>query len=665
MPHLKRQRTHITGTVVLQPRRISTRPLQLNVVKQGFSGYARGSPPTQTNVRVRLPTLLPLKSARHVHRQQPLQTLGIKPQEGLVGIDNIVFRVIARVLVCIMLSQPVYVAMGMDISEGSEPVIETGTEVPMTSAEDVAEDTVEEVAPVEEVALSNEGGDESEEYGEESGEPLDADTEDVLPREYVEDMSNDGTDNAVIEEDGDDVASSEQVEEGVEVIPVEEVVVPTEETVLLDGVSDGTSPDVQEQGEDPDESLKANTEGVSPVENGGGVSASNEGDIVLEEGDDISTTTNDVSEESEETLALAIGALEEDVTTPVEEVDSSVPDDAYMFGKADCTIVADGEYYCISPTTPRYVEGEPRVYAEKDREGDREILYFDGTEVKRITNNSYDDFAPAYDAETKRIVWQAHIADRMRIMVHDLVKHETREITGGQQNASNPSILGDTVVWQEWVDTNWEVMMTDVGNDGASFEIERLTDNAVHDMFPRAYNGLVTWQSERDTAWEVVVYNLHTGMRHNLEKQDTTNKYENPRFVLLFDSKHDNGDVETIGYDLDTGEMMELGTRANPQPHAPITPKQEIPDVPVQTASTSMQKVKTDADEDDTDIALPFEDEDVFASSTTDTFGDGGVFASSSVEKFEEPYVEDGAEEAVLEPAPSFENTYVVELKRL
>ena len=83
--------------------------------------------------------------------------------------------------------------------------------------------------------------------------------------------------------------------------------------------------------------------------------------------------------------------------------------------------------------------------------------------------------------------------DRLQIMMYEIPTNTTRQITTSRQNSSNPSIAGDLVVWQEWIDTNWEIMMTDVNNNGQAFEIERLTDNAVHDMFPAAYEGLITW----------------------------------------------------------------------------------------------------------------------------------------------------------------------------
>jgi beta propeller repeat protein len=306
---------------------------------------------------------------------------------------------------------------------------------------------------------------------------------------------------------------------------------------------------------------------------------------------DSATTTEDVASTTEEDIAL------DDTVPIVQDAESK-----YVFGDGDCTVVAEGEFYCVATGPIRQPSGDPRVYAEKDREGDKEIFYFDGVDVARITNNGYDDFAPVFDEETKRIVWQAMVSDRLQIMVHELETNITRQITTSRHNSSNPDIAGDIVVWQEWIGTNWEVMQTNVNTDGAPFEIEQLTDNAVHDMFPQIYEGLVTWQREKGDSWEVVLFDESTEKTRTLEKDENT-KYDNPRFVLLFDSTHDNGDVETIGYDLETGDMMELGTKANRDPFIPVSPKDEVPDVPVsQNASSSQVKVAGREGDEENDL---------------------------------------------------------------
>ncbi len=75
---------------------------------------------------------------------------------------------------------------------------------------------------------------------------------------------------------------------------------------------------------------------------------------------------------------------------------------------------------------------------------------------------------------------------------------------------------------------------------------------------------------------------------------------ENPRFVLVYDTKYESGDVETRGYDLKTGEVLELAA-------VPVSLPEEIPN-PEQTgeeralvAPTPQVKSKTVSDIDSED----------------------------------------------------------------
>jgi beta propeller repeat protein len=505
-------------TVVLRSRDSSVqRPLIIGL-KQRHTAYSRGSPPdTPLPYRPRAS----ISDSRFVTTNtKTIHDNTFAKSDLLVswGIDSMLGRMVVRVLVFLLLCQPVYVAMGMEIE-------------------------VEQVSPTEEGEESINTVDSDIDSGLENAVDTEGEGDDVLGENDSEASNNEG----FVESEESDLENldDDQVEDA------------TQGDENLD-----TSDDEGAEESEDDDSLQTTEEGQGTEES-------------FQSSTDTASSTDTVASSTNETVE------------PIVQTTTS----AYTFDEGDCMLVSEGEFYCVASGPERQLmQGDESVYAEKDREGDREIYYFDGVEVIRITNNSYDDFAPMYDEETKRIVWQAMINDRLQILVHELTTNMTRQITSSRQNSSNPSILGDIVVWQEWVDTNWEIMMTDVDNDGQEFDVTRLTDNVVHDMFPAVYDDLITWQSERGSSWEVVVYDIQTQKRHTLEKSADNTKYENPRFVLLFDSKHDNGDVETIGYDLDSGEMMELGTKANPQPLSPVTPRDKVPEASISTSSTTMLK---------------------------------------------------------------------------
>jgi len=536
------------------------------------------------------------------------------------GVDSTAGRMVARVLMWLLLLQPIYVAVGAEIEE------------PTVDAADAVEEPVASEAAVAEPEPDKETSEQA------AVEITDVAAEDVpatVPNDTGEDAADevaaavesvkDPTDEPTVSDDvPDEMAATNDVENPLDAMHDDEAEV-DESALPADDQPDVPVEDANETNADTDPSANEGSADIdvgtdvppATHDEGGGGSRSSGGDEEEDVADDTAPLEDDADMFTDGTAATSTGAAAPGTASSTTEAAYATttewsiadategevrtvaqdPSSKYVFGEGDCTLVADGEFYCVSADAARITSGDPRVYAEKDREGDREIFYFDGVEVKRITNNGYDDFAPVFEEEQQRIVWQAMINDRLQIMLHELSTNTTRQVTTSRQNSSNPDIEHDAVVWQEWVDTNWEIMMTNIDNDGGAFEIERLTDNAVHDMFPQAYDGLITWQREKGTSWEVIVYDLRSGRETALKKSEDT-KYENPRFVLLFDSKHENGDVETIGYDLETGEMMELGTRAKPLPRDPVTPDDKTGDALPREAATST-KVKVGREDED------------------------------------------------------------------
>lgn len=658
------QRTN--ETIVLAARRRTGTPVQ-RVVPRARMTPVRAGIATPLNARARggvlrahAPPSLPPP-----HVPVPSMQFPQEPYDLLArcGIDSPFGRGVSRVLVFLLLFQPVYVALGAELE--NEPGL-GNVEQQVIDEEPVEADVdIEERAKTGTDVASQEQETENREQRTEGGDEFvstsgadDADSgalddkqdaadaaEEPLPEARELDATETAGDEEQDETDiGADTLSSAEVGEGA---AEQEQLAGEQDEAVGDSVSgeeetNDESADAETDtdgerggGSERDDSPSAGTDDTDTTEGTdgdveGGVTANdaeasdeteesntNEGDNEFEEAaSSLSGTAPDDGGVVSDEQALEDGGVGASAEEPEEVAEPDTPiaehntGNEYKFGEGDCTLVADGEFYCVAPTTKRFVEGDPRVYAELDREGDREIYHFDGVEVTRITNNEYDDFAPVFDEAVGAIAWQANVQDRLQVFYHDLEANATRQITTSRQNSSNPDIEGDRIVWQEWVGTNWEVFLAEVEPDG--LEIEQLTDNGLHDMFPQVYDGLVTWQREKGSSWEVIVHNLKTGEEYAVEKDEDT-KYENPRFVLLFDSKHENGDVETIGYDLDTGEMMELGTRSRPIPADPVTPKDETPEaIPREGSTPSPVKVGR-------------EDGDGAGGSGTGTGGDGGL----------------------------------------
>lgn len=303
-------------------------------------------------------------------------------------------------------------------------------------------------------------------------------------------------------------------------------------------------------------------------------------------------------------------------------------DNSYTFGRDECARVADGSFYCTEAkaTTSLF---EDRVFAGPDRDGDSEIFVeFDGV-VSQVTHNSTDDAAPFYDEISHTLVWHRLIDARYQIMSLDLDTHEEKQLTYDNFNNMQPTRHGRMTVWQGWVGNDWEIFTY----DGETFSM--ITDNSVHDIGPSLNGDFIVWQSEEVDGWKVRVFNMSTKQTSTIDDAGGAS-IENPRLMLVYDAKHENGDIETRGYDLITGKKVPLNATSSRVP-------EKIPE-PDQTGEkraliTSTQlKVKVDEEEegtttppvtndeidgdgtpstDDSDLVIPpLDDEQFFATST-------------------------------------------------
>lgn len=264
----------------------------------------------------------------------------------------------------------------------------------------------------------------------------------------------------------------------------------------------------------------------------------------------------------------------------------------YLFRENECTRLDDGAFYCLPPETASTTSVSntslPRVIVEKNG-GNKEIFFEDINGKKKITDNDFDDDAPAYDKNSNLIVWHSLIKGRMQIMLYDRNSGTIKQLTDTPYNNTDPKIHGKSVVWQGWVNNNWEIFYGNIAVE--PFLAQQITTNDQPDMFPMVSDGFITWQSFLGGSWRVFVYNLDNGQTSQIS-QPEAGKYENPRFALLFENRKENGEVETVGYDVASGKEIPInapGTKPVSQTPAPQDEKDKAVPVPASggTASTS------------------------------------------------------------------------------
>jgi hypothetical protein len=211
------------------------------------------------------------------------------------------------------------------------------------------------------------------------------------------------------------------------------------------------------------------------------------------------------------------------------------------------------------------------VFSAPDSDGDTEIFVTIAGETTQITHNTVDDAAPQYDAISDTIVWHSMQDDRFQIVRYTVSDGSVEYLTDTSYINTEPVANGDIVMWQAWIGNNWEIMLFDNG------EVMQLTDNDVHDITPQMRDGYIMWQTKFAEGWKVALYDQITQKVSYIADSDGTG-VANPRFVLVYDSTNDVGDVRTLGYDFDSGSSFILGS-------LPAEMPDEIPE-PDQTGET-------------------------------------------------------------------------------
>lgn len=457
------------------------------------------------------------------------------------------------------------------------------TEVTEVTEVTSAEPDKEEVKEVEEVTIEK-SADDPLETEESITETEPNKTEEVSKQTVVDDIEEEAevteTANATEEDVENDSSSSDNddpVEEDIEtetevIAPVTTNTDKAENDVISDdssSSSDSSNDDSNDEASTATDSVKSTTTTnfASSTED---VKASSTDDVNQESVEDIVEITEDanyeiskevVVEESKKENDSIDEDFEIDKSTSTESIDSDVPEatytvsvndaNRYQFGINDCVAVGDGSYYCSKSAIATEVTYD-RIYAAQDADGDMEIYASLGGKVTKISDNKYDDLAPSYDADSDTITWHRLINGRYQIIQYALDTAEEIQLTNGTTNSMEPSADGSYVAWQYWDGEDWEIVLF----DGSS--TTQITDNEMSDVSPSIHDGYVLWTSKNNSGEHVAkVYDIKSGSIEVIEGT-SGGSVQNPRFVLVYDTKFDNGDVITKGFDLESGSLTSL-----------------------------------------------------------------------------------------------------------
>ncbi len=330
-----------------------------------------------------------------------------------------------------------------------------------------------------------------------------------------------------------------------------------------------------------------------------------------DDGDHNSSANDGPTETADEEQATTTGEILGVATTSVLTESSTylTHDNEYVFDKTACVAVGGGTYHCSTDSGVLHTINE-QVFSERGSKGNYEIFIRTDDGVKKITDNDYEDSSPKYDEGSKRLVWQRLIDGRYHIIVYDLKDEEEHQLTSGSKNHMEPAIAGDNVVWQEWDGSDWEIVLYD------GKETKQLTDNNVQDLAPVIEDEYVVWTTVGKDEQLVYVYSLRSGAMQTITDHEG-GAIANPRFVLVYDTKFDNGDIITKGFDPETGLSSSLAATPGSSPIDDIPPPDSTGETKALIQNKSPQR--EDFSELEIDNSEP---SNANATNTSATFGD-------------------------------------------
>ncbi|MCA9363110.1 hypothetical protein KC851_02215, partial [Candidatus Kaiserbacteria bacterium] len=341
------------------------------------------------------------------------------------------------------------------------------------------------------------------------------------------------------------------------------------------------------------------------------------------------TDSNDIEEENLEEENIDEATDESDDLIDSEQIEKGVNDlvdgvvnevvtlarqlvteeNYFQFSKQSCVAVGDGTFHCSNKSVVP-VDTDNAVFADKDADGDMEI-YMRTTkgELKQLSDNDYDDTAPHLDLVSMRVVWQRMIQGRYQVISYDLETRQESQLTFSRTNNMDPKSSKEGIVWQAWDGNDWEIMFFDG-------EItDQITDNDIQDVTPVIEDGYILWSILGGEKSEARVYSLESGEIMTITGHEG-GAVANPRFVLVYDTKFDNGDVVTQGFDPETGLSAPIAAKPADLPF-------DIPESdPVGEIRALIQNKSTQKDKDVVTIKATSGDGELDLATSTATSSD-------------------------------------------
>jgi hypothetical protein len=382
----------------------------------------------------------------------------------------------------------------------------------------------------------------------------------VAPEEELPEQDVNSFPTQAVEETIDtQIDSDELVTDVVQVAPVvslsDDVQGPTSSDELLPVTSDSEASELagglSDSTQEPEEVVSSDNLATETTDSET-ITIVNDTDAANDDADEASSSDFIDKAAIETEVNDLVGSVVNEVVTLTRQMVTE--ENFYQFSRQSCVAVGDGTFHCTTKEKPT-IDPTSAVYAEKDETGDMEIYMRTGKgDVKQLTDNDFEDTSPDVDLTSMRAVWQRLIDGRYQIISYDLEERKETQLTFSRTNSMEPKVSEEGIVWQAWDGNDWEVMFFD-----GQFT-DQITDNDMQDVTPVIEDGYVLWSVLGGTTAEARVYSIKSGELMTITGHEG-GAVANPRFVLVYDTKFDNGDVVTQGFDPVTGLATPLASK--------------------------------------------------------------------------------------------------------
>ncbi len=422
---------------------------------------------------------------------------------------------------------------------------------------------------------------------------------------YAEEI-NESEDNQQIDISSDDTGSVavEDSDVEIEIDADEKDIEALEEEVILDDESESSG---QESDFSPAESSTDNatsTEGVN--DNDDNISTStelnqHESDLELVEDtslDDVVSTTSNSASTSTTTTASSTTSFEQElieddkydgVENEYQEVESSTNisnKNKYQFSSDECIVIEDGSFFCVQSSEGATELKSSSVYTDVGPKGYTDIFIRRSETAENITNSVENNSSPYYDEISNTIVFQSEHNGRNIIESYDLNTESIKRISNGQFNDVIPKRSGEYVVWQRWLNNAWQIVLYQ-GN-----EEKVITDSVQHNLSPSIYDGVILWTTFNQAGKKIGAYYDIDSKKTVYIDSEIEGRIQNPRFVLVYDTVLDSGDVITHGFDPETGTTKPISA-------FPTVP---LPDIPSPDPVGEVRALTSKNNEDESEL---------------------------------------------------------------